>query len=698
MKRTLIACLIVLVALPVVAGAQSKQAVRRVLVSVGANDGGEGRPVLRYAHTDAKAVSRVLGELGGVAEDGRVLVIGATRAALLKAISEAGDRAARLQGAARRVEVIFYYSGHSDEDGLLLKGKRLEYRDLRRAIDTIGADVRIVILDSCASGALTRRKGGVRRPPFLLDTSTSVTGHAYLTSSSEDEVAQESDRIEGSFFTHFLVSGLRGAADMTRDGRITLHEAYRYAYDETLRRTERTRSGPQHAAYDIQLAGTGDLVLTEVRSDAARLHVASEVHGRLFVRSAGGRLAAELDKKRGRPMVLGLAQGRYVVTAELSDGLFGAQVNLREGRRTRVRRADLKRVAVEQTVARGSHPPARPEVVVEEETLTIEPVPRGADIGKTVPVNVSLLPYLSINHGREDVTNHFALNVLAGYGDRLRGFEAGIGANIRGSRVVGVQTAIGANVTRGYVTGLQMAMGYNQSELLEGGQLSLGANVATHYAKGAQVAGVFNYAESGNGLQAAAVNISTEHYSGAQIGLINIGGDVRGLQLGLVNYADQSSVPIGLLNIIRKGLHHVSLTTSDLNALNLGLRLGGRYFYTLVTAGMQPQFRPVQWSMGLGMGGHIPISERTFIAIDLAAHKLTAQKFNDLHMLTRVRALVGFRIMPRFAVVAGLSGNVLAEFDGHRLDAQAYGIQAELHRDSDLRVTAWPGFVGGLEF
>ena len=124
MKRTLIACLIVLVALPVVAGAQSKQAVRRVLVSVGANDGGEGRPVLRYAHTDAKAVSRVLGELGGVAEDGRVLVIGATRAALLKAISEAGDRAARLQGAARRVEVIFYYSGHSDEDGLLLKGKR----------------------------------------------------------------------------------------------------------------------------------------------------------------------------------------------------------------------------------------------------------------------------------------------------------------------------------------------------------------------------------------------------------------------------------------------------------------------------------------------------------------------------------------------------------------------------------------------
>jgi hypothetical protein len=39
---------------------------------------------------------------------------------------------------------------------------------------------------------------------------------------------------------------------------VTLNEAYRFAFDETLARTETTSGGPQHAAYDISLAGTGD--------------------------------------------------------------------------------------------------------------------------------------------------------------------------------------------------------------------------------------------------------------------------------------------------------------------------------------------------------------------------------------------------------------------------------------------------------
>ena len=74
-----------------------------------------------------------------------------------------------------------------------------------------------------------------------------VRGHAYLTSSSADEAAQESDRIGGSFFTHFLVTGLRGAADADSDKRVTLDEAYRFAFDETLARTEAIGGGPQHA-------------------------------------------------------------------------------------------------------------------------------------------------------------------------------------------------------------------------------------------------------------------------------------------------------------------------------------------------------------------------------------------------------------------------------------------------------------------
>ena len=165
-----------------------------------------------------------------------------------------------------RTEIVFYYSGHSDETGLLLGADRVSYQEIRTWVEQTGADVRIAVLDSCASGALTRAKGGVHRPPFLVDTSSAARGHAYLTASSENESAQESDRLGAAYFTHYLVSGLRGAADVSHDGRVTLSEAYQYAFTETLARTETSRGGPQHASYDFQLTGKGDLVMTDLHA------------------------------------------------------------------------------------------------------------------------------------------------------------------------------------------------------------------------------------------------------------------------------------------------------------------------------------------------------------------------------------------------------------------------------------------------
>ena len=180
--------------------------------------------------------------------------------------------AARASGAnAPRTEVVVYYSGHADEKGLLLGEDRYSYRSLRDRLDQIPADVRIAVLDACASGAFTRVKGGKRRAPFLIDEATSTRGHAFLTSSAATEVAQESDRIRASYFTHYLVSGLRGAADSSGDGRITLNEAYQFAFSETLGRTVDSKGGAQHPSYDINMSGTGDVVMTDVRQLSATL-------------------------------------------------------------------------------------------------------------------------------------------------------------------------------------------------------------------------------------------------------------------------------------------------------------------------------------------------------------------------------------------------------------------------------------------
>ena len=157
----------------------------------------------------------------------------------LRELTEALDLLTRrvTRGPPRRPDapkIVVYYSGHADEKGLLLGDDRYSYRTLRDRLDQIPADVRIAVLDACSSGAFTRVKSGRPRPPFLVDESADMRGHAFLTSSAETEAAQESDRIRASYFTHFLVSGFRGAADSSGDGKVTLNEAYQFAFNETL--------------------------------------------------------------------------------------------------------------------------------------------------------------------------------------------------------------------------------------------------------------------------------------------------------------------------------------------------------------------------------------------------------------------------------------------------------------------------------
>lgn len=261
---------------------------------------------------------RVLEQLGGVIAEDRVLLDTPDRAALSDGFSRL---AAKIPGAKRgagRIEVIVYYSGHSDEAGLLLGRERFSYAEMRQAIEGLDAQVRIAIVDSCSSGALVRLKGDRRVAPFLVDASTALRGHAFLTASSADEAAQESDRIQGSFFTYALVTGLRGAADASRDGKVTLSEAYQYAFAETLARTEVSRAGPQHPTYDIQLVGSGDLVMTDLRGTSAGVVLAEELEGRIYLRDASGQLVAALRKAKGVPLELGLEPGRYEVTLEES--------------------------------------------------------------------------------------------------------------------------------------------------------------------------------------------------------------------------------------------------------------------------------------------------------------------------------------------------------------------------------------------
>ncbi|MBL8993501.1 MAG: caspase family protein, partial [Spirochaetia bacterium] len=300
-------------------------AMERFALLVGANDGGKTRVKLSYAESDARNIERVLSSMGGLSESNSILLSSPTLEGVLSGLTAVKDKI-RAGKSGDRVEFLFYYSGHSDEKGLLLRGDRFEYQDLKKQIKDMPGNVKIAILDSCASGVLTRLKGGQHVLPFEMDVSSEARGYAFLTSSAAAESSQESDAIKASFFTHYLASGLRGAADLNGDGKVSLQEAYQFAFQETLQRTERTKDGPQHPGYDIQMSGAGDLVLTDLRGTESRILIDAPLLGKFFIRDEQGYLTAEINKSGKRQMAIGVEPGHYQITLIQDEKSFSASV------------------------------------------------------------------------------------------------------------------------------------------------------------------------------------------------------------------------------------------------------------------------------------------------------------------------------------------------------------------------------------
>lgn len=403
--------------------------VRRFVLAVGANHGGEKRAVLRYAVSDAENFSRVLEEMGGLLPENAILLEEPDLETLHGGLDDLREKVV-LEGTEEgRTEVLFFYSGHADEKGLLLGEERFPYGVLRRQMDAIPADVRIAVLDACASGAITRFKGGKRQAAFLMDDAADMKGYAFLTSSSEEEAAQESDLIGASFFTHYLISGMRGAADVSGDGKVTLEESYQFALGETLSRTARTQGGVQHPQQDINMTGTGAVVMTDLRQTSAGLLLEEGLEGRFFVHNEDQQLVAELYKPFGRSMELGLEPGTYHVYLEQKQVLFFSTPALDEGQRLTLAREDFGPIDREETVRRGRAPaekliPYRSELVgrwrIEagmgwwNSGMKGEPESRIGGIGVTAGSENLLLDLVFSHWLQEDLAATFNLSILEG--------------------------------------------------------------------------------------------------------------------------------------------------------------------------------------------------------------------------------------------------------------------------------------------
>ena len=729
---------------PAASAAAPAVRLRRFALLAGVDDGGPTRVRLRYAATDAKSLGRVLQSLGGVAPEDVVFVSTPTRAAFDAAFADIEQRLRAGATPGVRRELLVYYSGHSDEDGLLIGRDRFGYDELRARVQRAPADLRVVILDSCASGAFTRHKGGVKRPPFLLDASTDMRGHAFLTSSAADERAQESDRIAASYFTYYLVSGLRGAADMNQDRRVTLQEAYQFASQETLARTERSQAGPQHAAYEFDLAGTGDMVVTDVRGTQSGLVLTPELGGRITVREANGALVAELRKPPGNTIELGLDPGAYVVAMDSGNTIFQANVALVAGKHTSLAAAAFHTAPPrEAAVARGDDAPAPAGEPAATATANATTTPAPTDAGlEPTPFKAILFPFPGGADARADV-NGASFGLVADRAARVRGLQLAVGYAQIDRHLHGLQLTAGANFVRGGFEGAQVTAGANialgdgRGAQVVGGanfvdgnfaglQAAGGANFVTRAVRGLQVAGGVNVADAGRGLQmAGGLNLANSYagmqlapvnyaavMNGFQLGVVNVAGESHGFRFGVVNVArHDDGESFAVINLVGNGIHDVSLFATDVMVTNIGVKLGGRHLYTNLIAGYQPghdlptgpeQFTADsgRFATGVGMGWRFPVERGPLAHLELEADWLEVRPLwkwpTNAPGMGSLRLQAGLHLAPQVILLAGAGVNVAVATDGKDLDLARAAPQSVQHSGSTT-VRIYPGLLVGLQ-
>ena len=328
-------------------------ATRRYAVVIGINQGGEGDVALLYAERDAARVADVMIKLGGVHQENMVLLRAPVASHVERALRAVAGRVRADSQAGDESIVYVYYSGHADAAALRLGDTRLTHKQLRALVAKIPATVRVLIVDACRSGDVTRVKGAKPAEPFTISAAGALDakGTAIITSSAAGEDAQESDRLKGGIFTHHLVTGLAGAADKSGDAKVTLTEAYRYAYGHTLRTTSSAQF-VQHPTYSFQLRGQRGLVVTQLASSNGYGQLQATA-GRWVLFSSGGDVVAELLTED--PTVLALAAGDYLIRHRAGDTAYEANVRIAAGKRTAVAPAMMDRVSVGRTVRKGIH-------------------------------------------------------------------------------------------------------------------------------------------------------------------------------------------------------------------------------------------------------------------------------------------------------------------------------------------------------
>ena len=204
-------------------------------------------------------------------------------------------------------------------------------------------------------------------------------------------------------------------------------------------------------------------------------------------------------------------------------------------------------------------------------------------------------------------------------------------------------------------------------------------------------------------MQLATTNIAINQVNGFQLGVINYAKKLKGVQFGVFNYLHdgKEGLPIGLFSIVKNGHYELELTSGEVIYANLNYKMGVERFYTIFKTGYSSYKNNPVYSLGLGFGGNLLLSERQKISIDLSYNQIVYNNNwnnNDLNILNKADFNYKYSISKNLSLLIGPSINVYVS--KNKIDGE-YGtlnIPYSIHTNewSNGKLSIWVGLNAGL--
>lgn len=211
---------------------------------------------LRYTDDDAYQIYAFLKSIeGGALPDEQLKILideEATRENILLAMEET------YRQADENDLILFYFSGHGlpgsflpiDYDGQL---NELRHEDVQDALLGSRSRHKLVIADACHSGSLAAKSGGGSAEAlsaYYTALTNARASTALMMSSRSEEISMEDGGLRSGVFSHYLIRGLKGEADVNHDGLVAIQELFAYVHREVRGYTGNIQTPTLTGTYD----------------------------------------------------------------------------------------------------------------------------------------------------------------------------------------------------------------------------------------------------------------------------------------------------------------------------------------------------------------------------------------------------------------------------------------------------------------